>query len=66
LILVEKYDEALAQLKEHFETMDKVEINDFEIYSTLRQLELYAEFCEDRGLREVINLLQKHIPNHRE
>ena len=66
LVLVEKYDEALAQLTLHFESVDIADINDFEIYSTLRQLRLYAEFCDNVGVHKVIDFLEKHIPNDEE
>jgi hypothetical protein len=66
LILIEQYDDALTQLKLHFETVDSAETNDFEIVSTLRQLRLYSEFCDDVGLNQVIDFLEKQIPNDKE
>jgi len=66
LILIEQYDEALAQLKLHFETVDTAETNDFEILSTLRQLRLYSEFCNDSGLNKVMKFLEKQVPKDKE
>ena len=58
LILRGEYSKVLFELKKHFYTIDEFEINDFNIISTIRQLELFSEFCTDKELREVINLLK--------
>lgn len=60
LILMEKYDDAKMELKTHFEELDKEEITEFNISSTLRQLNLYyTYFCKDNALEDII----KYISN---
>jgi len=61
LILCGEYSNVIIQLKEHFHTIDEFEINDFNIISTIRQLELFSEFCTDPELMEVINLLKVYV-----
>jgi len=56
-----RYEEAIERLKVHFDTVDELEINDFNISSTIRQLKLYSEFCSDSELMVIINLLEKYI-----
>ena len=60
LILRGEYSEVLRELKNHFDTIDEFEINDFNIISTVRQLELFSDFCTDQELKEVINLLKDY------
>ncbi len=62
LILQGEYSEALTQLKEHFNTTDTYEINDFNLMSTIRQLELYANFCADGELKDIIDFLKEYLP----
>jgi len=63
LILVGKYKEASHTLKEHFSTIDTFEISDFNIFSTIRQLKLYSEFCTDNELLSIITLLEDYESN---
>ncbi len=62
LILLGKYSEVLTELREHFNTIDSFEINDFNLISTIRQIELFSEFCPDQELHEIKNLLKGYIP----
>jgi len=64
LILQGDYRETISQLEEYFNTLEEYEINDFNILSTIRQLELFSEFCTDKELREIINLLKDYIPKN--
>ena len=63
LILQGEYGDALAQLKEHFKTIDTFEINDFNLISTIRQLELFYNFCDDRELNDIITFLKGCLPD---
>lgn len=62
LILQEEYKEALAQLNQHFDSIDSFEINDFNLMSTIRQLEFFSRFCTHTGLGDIIVLLKSHLP----
>jgi len=59
LILIKDYDIAMSKLEQQFNGLSKLEINDFNIYSTLRQLELYSNFCSDKELKQIIDYLKK-------
>lgn len=59
MILVEKYQEALDELKSHFDDISDFEINDFNILTTLRQLELFNKFCSNNKLKEIITYLKE-------
>jgi len=59
LILIKEYDEAINKLKLQFNGLSKIAVNDFNIYSTLRQLELYSKFCTDNELIQIIHYLKK-------
>jgi hypothetical protein len=55
LILVDKYDEAKQELEIYFSELSKEEITEFNISSTLRQLNLYLKiFCKDKKLENII------------
>ena len=58
LILSGDYRQALSDLKDSAEELKALEVSDFNLYSTVRQLELYAEFCTDVALREIITFLK--------
>jgi len=58
LILSGEYTQALSDLKDSAEELKELEVSDFNLYSTLRQLELYAEFCTDVELQEIITFLK--------
>lgn len=58
LILTGQYGDAEEQLKTHFNDLDKDEITEFNISSTLRQLNLYSEFCSDKKLKDIIDYIQ--------
>ncbi|RLA84283.1 MAG: hypothetical protein DRG78_01860 [Epsilonproteobacteria bacterium] len=57
LILIGQYDGAKQELKIHFSDLDKEEITEFNISSTLRQLNLYLNFCEDAKLKDIIEYI---------
>lgn len=58
LILVGQYEDAKDELNNHFDELDKDEITEFNISSTLRQLNLYSEFCSDKKLKEIIEFIE--------
>lgn len=58
LILVGKYEDAKKELNNHFDELDKDEITEFNISSTLRQLTLYYDyFCKDQALEDIIKYI---------
>lgn len=59
LILIGQYEEAKSELESHFQELDKEDITDFNIASTLRQLHLYNEFYDDKRLKEMIEYIEK-------
>lgn len=59
LILIGHYEEAKSELELHFQEIDKEDITDFNITSTLRQLHLYNEFYDDKRLKEIIGFIEK-------
>ena len=61
-VIMGRYEFALSSLEKSFEELDEIEINDFNILSTIRQLKLYAEFCTDAKLQDIISFLQKVDP----
>lgn len=58
LILIGEYTQAKDRLLDTKEELDSLDVTDFSIYSTLRQLELYAHFCPDDALGDIIELLK--------
>ena len=59
MILIGNYEEAKIKLTEHFNDLDKDEITDFNISSTLRQLHLYNKyFCSESALKEIIKFIE--------
>ena len=61
LVLQGRYDEVLFELKKYFNTVEKFEINDFNLISTIRQLELFSRFCTDRELLQIIDFLKDQL-----
>jgi len=61
LVIIKDYDEAKEQLNSHFQELDKNEITEFNISSTLRQLELYSNFCDDSKLVDFISFLKEIV-----
>ena len=61
LILQGEYAEVLIELKKHFYSIDEFEINDFNLISTIRQLELFSNFCSDQELNEIITFLKGYL-----
>jgi hypothetical protein len=57
LILIGEYDQAKSQLKDHFKEIDQEDITEFNISSTLRQLNLYKNFCEEKELKNIISFI---------
>ncbi len=58
LILVGQYEDAKDELNNHFDQLDKDEITEFNISSTIRQLNLYNKyFCKDSVLKEMIDFI---------
>lgn len=54
LILMTDYGNALEKLESYMQNLNEDEISDFSISSTIRQLELYRNFCTDSGLDKFI------------
>ncbi len=59
LILLGNYEKAKIELSIFFNDLTDLEINNFYISSTIRQLKLYSVFCPDRELKDIIKYLQK-------
>jgi hypothetical protein len=62
MVIMGRYEFALSSLKESFDETEELEISDFNVLSTIRQLELYAEFCGDAPLKEIISFLKAVDP----
>lgn len=58
LILVGQYEDAKDELNNHFDELDKDEITEFNISSTIRQLKLYQNFCDKKELKEIIEFIE--------
>lgn len=58
MIVVEKYDEALVELNNNFDSLKQLEISEFNTFSTIRQLELYSQFCADAQIGLIIEKLK--------
>jgi hypothetical protein len=61
LILLGNYDQAWSDLKSSLQDMEDLKVSDFNIYSTIRQLELYTEFCSEPELQEIVLFLKENI-----
>ena len=59
LILTENHDKAKNELESYLNELDKEDITDFNITSTLRQLSLYMKFCNDKKLKDIIQFINK-------
>ena len=59
LILIDDFSGAKDKLTSHFDDLDEVEISEFNIASTIRQLELYNEFVNKNEIKEIIDYLNK-------
>ena len=63
LILIGRYEDAKYELSNHFDELNRDEITEFNISSTLRQLNLYnSYFCKDPMLKEIIDYIKNIIP----
>lgn len=63
LILIGQYKDARHELTQHFDEINKEDITEFNISSTLRQLNLYYRFfCKDSALKEIIDYIKNIIP----
>ena len=58
LVILEDYKLAEENLKLHFEGLEDIEISDFNISSTVRQLKLYANFCNNPALKNIIHFME--------
>jgi len=58
LILIGDYTKAKEELDLHFSDLDTMDISDFNIFSTVRQLKLYSDFCTDAELTELIDYIE--------
>ncbi len=59
LILTSNYNEAQQQLRTHFDELDQEGITEFNISSTLRQLTLYQNFCNEEELNKIIKFISQ-------
>jgi len=60
LVLVNNFSEAKDKLISHFDELDEIEISDFNLLSTIRQLELYNNFIDSNDISEIVDFLKKH------
>jgi hypothetical protein len=58
LVLIGNYTKAKEELDLHFSDLDTLDISDFNILSTTRQLKLYSLFCTDTELTELIDYIE--------
>lgn len=58
LILINNFIGAKDKLVSHFEDLDEIEFNEFNITSTIRQLELYDEFVSNVEIEKIIDYLK--------
>lgn len=58
LILIGEYEDVKKELNSHFDELNKDEITEFNISSSVRQLNLYSEFCDNKELKEIIEFIQ--------
>jgi len=59
LILIGEYEKAKEELKTYFDALNREDITEFNISSTLRQLNLYRNFCNDTELKNIIEFIGK-------
>ncbi len=69
LILTTDYEKALIKLEEYMHDLNEEEMSDFNISSTIRQVELYEKICTDVKLGEFIVKLKdinnkKHLSKY--
>jgi hypothetical protein len=64
LMLIGQYAEAKEELLHTKEELEALEVNAFNLHSTLRQLELYAQFCTDEALKENIAFIKTISREH--
>lgn len=57
LILIGQYEDAKDALNNHFNELDKEDISEFNISATLRQLNLYKNFSNDKELSKIIEYI---------
>lgn len=58
LLVTEQYEEALSELENHLSDLNKLEISEFNLFSTIRQLELYSKFCDDTQIKLFIHKIR--------
>lgn len=58
LLISEKYDEAFSTLESHYSDVKNLDINEFNLYSTIRQLDFYAHFCDDSEIKQFIDKIK--------
>jgi len=58
LIILEEYKIAKDKLKVHFDELEDLEVSDFNVSSTIRQLKLYSKFYISNDLKEIITFLE--------
>lgn len=58
LIILEEYQLAEEKLKAHFDELEDIEVSDFNVSSTTRQLKLYSNFYDSNDLKEIIAFLE--------
>lgn len=57
LILMQQYEDAKAELKSHFDELNQEDITEFSLSSTIRQLSLYLNFCDDKDLKDIMEYI---------
>ena len=58
LVILEDYELAEEKLKLHFDNLEDIEISEFNVSSTVRQLKLYANFCNNTALNNIIHFME--------
>lgn len=58
LLITEKYEEAFSTFENHLSDLKKLDISEFNLYSTIRQLDFYSHFCDDIEIKQFINKIK--------
>lgn len=58
LLITEKYREAFLTFEKHLSDLKNLDIREFNLYSTIRQLDFYSRFCDDIEIKQFIDKIK--------
>lgn len=59
LLVTEHYEEAFCELENNLSELNQLDISEFSLFSTIRQLEFYNKFCDDVQIKLFIDKIKK-------